>query len=199
MKILDILDIDIENLDRCKFNLGIEVLDLADRYGGVLIESKTHTCCRCGKTTPNNTGICRCRDLKLIKHHISYTPEIMVKICDDCHDDIHNSKWGAPTNSDGTIDFSEYDKYLDYKSSNRFWIMYEGFERDEFYANREDLKIDKYGNKESKFENGFNVNWSTLKTGVGIGMCMKCGLPSCSFYGCFIKNHECKNPKVGHR
>lgn len=200
MKILNRDEIDFENLDRFSMNLGIEVLDIAEKLGGVLIELRTQTCCRCDKTINDKSGICRCKDLKLIKHHISYSPEIIVKICEDCHHDIHNSDWGAPTHNDGTIDFDRYESGKDYSSNNRCWVMYVNDERDQFYMERDDLKEDRYKNKKMNFINGININWSALKSGVGIGICMKCNLPSCSnYFGCYIKKHDCKNPKMMQR
>ncbi len=41
--------------------------------------------------------------------------------------------------------------------------------------------------------------WQDNKTGVGIGVCKKCGGVTCTWFGCFIPNHNCKNPKELHR
>ena len=34
---------------------------------------------------------------------------------------------------------------------------------------------------------------------VGIGVCMKCGRDSCSWYGCFVRGCNCKREKVSRR
>jgi hypothetical protein len=193
LKIIDFTKVDMANMDRLEYNIGM-LGSIAEKYGGVLIKyHRSQTCCRCSKTVPNDTGICRCKELPLIKHHISYFPEIVVKICKDCHDDIHNSDWGAPTNMDGSIDFNEFESGKDYTSGNKEWIMYMGDERDEFYAERDGLKKNKWGKTKNVFVNGVNKYWSSLSSGVGIGLCLECGQNSCSYYGCFIPNHQVFN------
>lgn len=172
------------------------MIRLANENYGLLIESDKQECMRCNRTTNDKTGICRCNDLKLIKHHISYFPEIIIKICNDCHDDIHSSSWGAPTDESGNIDFKEFDEDEDYSSPNKKYILYAPDDRDFFYSNKEEQKTDKYGNKKIEFIDGINPSYMTLKTGIGVGICMKCGLPSCSYHGCFVENHNCNNKKM---
>ncbi len=40
-----------------------------------------------------------------------------------------------------------------------------------------------------------------MKGGAGIGICMKCGGETCSFFGCFISDltHECNNSNLMKR
>ena len=50
----------------------------------------------------------------------------------------------------------------------------------------------------------FDVKRCTCANGsftkdVGIGVCMRCGLDSCSWYGCFVKGCDCSREKVSRR
>jgi hypothetical protein len=36
-------------------------------------------------------GICKLANQQLIKHHISYYPELTILVCHKCHKDIHNA------------------------------------------------------------------------------------------------------------
>jgi len=126
-------------LDMNHWNWDFNSLDKY-KYDNVLIQHSKHKCCKCGAQSLND-NICNCKSLVLVKHHISYFPEIMIKICSDCHYDIHHSKWGAPTNSDGTLDFNKYQKGKDYTSENRDWIKYKPEDRDTFYYTKDDYEM----------------------------------------------------------
>ncbi|MCH7940627.1 MAG: hypothetical protein IH842_01470 [Thaumarchaeota archaeon] len=67
--------------------------------------------------------ICR-KEKPLIKHHIQYEPEIMLRICNVCHDDIHHASWGKEN-------IGYEDKYE--PSAYREFIWYTSEERDDFY------------------------------------------------------------------
>lgn len=125
----------------------------------------SHVCAKCRRTTPASE-MCNCKLLKLIKHHVKYEPEIIILVCEPCHEEIHGG---------------EYD--------NR-WVKYTAEERDEFYEFRETGK---------NFVDGINQNHNALSHQPGVGICMDCGKSSCSWFGCYVENHNCRNSKVSMR
>ena len=76
-----------------------------------------------------------------VKHHISYFPEIIIKLCKKCHYIIHKSK--SPENDD----LKKYDK-----DDSRFFYDYtrKGFGKLDDTASREIRKTEKEAKKEAK-------------------------------------------------
>ena len=76
-----------------------------------------------------------------VKHHISYFPEIITKLCKKCHYIIHKSK--SPENDD----LKKYDK-----DDSRFFYDYtrKGFGKLDGTVSREIRKAEKKAKKEAK-------------------------------------------------